>query len=125
MIIKMKDKFYTETLFKLVILSGCTLGVYNMYFFYRNHLLLNDSPDEFSMGSLVKGILYPLFCYKLLVRADEKRGKLRFMPEILTIIIFLFVFSGGFFSGYAKYLSFFTFIPLVAVNYLFQKAGKD
>jgi hypothetical protein len=56
------------------------------------------------------------------VRAGGKGSRFKYLPEVLTVVLCLFVFSGGFFSGYAKYLTFFSFLPLAAINHLFQKS---
>ena len=119
----MNNIFYTDSNIKVVLFSGLSLGLYNMYYFYKNFVLRQSEVEEFNPSSVIKGILYPLFTYSLLKQAN-KGNTYPLVPELLTLLLIVFVFSGGLFSGWAKYLTFASFVPLAAINQMFKIAKK-
>lgn len=120
-----RTKFYTEIPTKLIIFSFFSVGVYNMYFFYRIFLLNHDDSPRFIL--ITKSILYPIFCFRLLKKTSEYSGE-KLNPLIKSVLLWttliIFVYAGGLFEGHLKFLAFATFIPLLGINMQFKRANS-
>ena len=121
---KKQSNFYTEQPVRLMIFSFFSVGVYNIYYFFKN-FSKNDETSSF-LTLIGKSILYPFFCFDLLKKANISSGKDRkagFKGLLLWILLFIFVYAGGVMPGNLKYLAFATFVPLLGINHLFERAN--
>ena len=110
------DSFHIDSQLKLILMSYSTLGLYNMYYFYRNFRVYNPNNE---LQNIAKSILYPIFCFSLLSKLsthfkDKNRAKLVAMLIATTLVFF--AFSGVIFNSKMKYLAFTTFIPMIFAN---------
>jgi len=112
--------FYTVKTINLVVLSMITLGVFNMYYFYRNFIRSNE---ELSPKTIAISVLYPLFSLSLITEACLLAGNSRKYGLSTYIFCLLFVFTASLPSD-LKYISLCSFIPMLFINDLFLKANK-
>ena len=124
---KIDHAFFIESTIKVMLMSYSTLGIYNIYFFYKNFLNLQKNTHKIPPLLIIKAILYPLFCFSSLHKATQQfcnPNIATVLALIINLILILFVFSGTIFSGSLQYLSFVTFMPLTLINYLFSNSNS-
>lgn len=68
---EISNDFYIVGLFKLAILFSCTLGLYMVYWFYRNWKLQKDTTDE-DCWPIMRGVFFIFFTHELFARIDKK-----------------------------------------------------
>ena len=116
MAVNQKYNLYIENRLKIVLMSYCSMGIYNMYYFYRNFNVFNNQSE---LRNIVKSILYPIFCFSLLLKVstnfkDKKRAKT--IAISISMMLAFFSFSGVISTNEIKYLAFCTFLPMTFVN---------
>ena len=80
---KLQDRqvaYFPVTPFKLVVLSTCTLGVYVIYWFYKNWVLIR-AQEKSDIFPVMRAIFGVFFCYACYRRMDE-RGVSNGLPSM-------------------------------------------
>lgn len=107
-----------------VIFSFATLGLFNMYFYFKNFHVQSES-KEFDAVNLIKGMLYPLFSLEILKEAESSNQNYKGVSaKVIFVAQLIFVFGASVMIGPLKVIGFFTFIPLLAANRLFKSANE-
>lgn len=110
--------FFSISLKKLVIMSIFTLGIYEIYWFYRNWKFLKEK-HGFKVIPLARAIFSPIFCYSLFNTvksyATQHEIEVKYKPSTLTVCYVLLVLTNRAPSP-LDILSFLTFIPLLSVQ---------
>jgi|GEM_PF-3653549 len=104
--------------FKLAVLSIATLGIYDIYFFYKNWKALRDQ-GGLSVSPFWRAILGILFCYSL-SKEIFSRSKNLGEPSSHSaggVAVAYFILSGmGRVDGLVWLISLFSFIPLFSIQ---------
>jgi hypothetical protein len=66
-----REFFFSVSLTKLVLLSTCTFGLYEIYWFYKNWQLVKHH-EKSEISPVWRSIFGTLFCYSLLRRVQSK-----------------------------------------------------
>ena len=84
--------FFPVSLLKLAIMSLCTLGLYQVYWFYQNWKAVQRLTGE-KLNAPIRAIFYPLTCFSLFGRIREKGEKVgvevSFKAGALAIAVFV------------------------------------
>lgn len=64
------NKYFPVSRMKLAIMSVCTLGLYEIYWFYKNWCLVKER-DDIVIHPLLRAIFPVIFCYSLFSRIQE------------------------------------------------------
>ena len=62
--------FFSVSLLKLTVMSFCTLGFYELYWFYQNWKLIRDREDE-TISPFWRSFFAVLFCHKLFLNVRD------------------------------------------------------
>ncbi len=115
---KYEGYFFTAAPWKLALLSVCTLGYYDFYWFYRNWVLYKKRSSRWIMP-VMRATFYPLWAYNMFRKIEEKATecsiKFQWQSGLLALAylaIFVFLFARTPFNQ----ISTFTFVPLLIVN---------
>lgn len=117
--------FFPCSLLKLALMSLSTLGLYHIYWFYKNWQYVKDRTRE-DITPAARGIFAILFCYGLFKRIREYQetvstNKLAAGP-LATIFIFLNI--AGRLPGLLAVISFLSFVPLLVVQHTVNKINN-
>ena len=69
-ILSSSNKYFPVSGLKLAIMSVCTLGLYEIYWFYKNWCLVKER-DDIVIHPLLRVIFPVIFCYSLFSRIQE------------------------------------------------------
>jgi|GEM_PF-3521666 len=116
-------KYHVEGSLRLALLSFSTLGLYNIFFIYKNLSVNSGKPHQLEW--VIKSILYPLFVFPFL-RQAAKEALPKFSnvyAATLTFLCLFFILSemAGETIGL---LQFFTCVPILLINRLFRNANN-
>ena len=110
--------YFSVSPFKLALMSICTVGVYNLYWFYKNWIHIKNQLG-LDINPAWRTIFAPLWAYSLFDFIQDKANKgklgLSIYPGPLAVVYFLFVISARLPSAYWL-LSFLSFLPLIPAN---------
>lgn len=62
--------YFPVSLTKLVVMSFCTFGLYEIYWFYKNWSLINQREDK-NIMPVLRTFFAGIFCYSLFTRIQE------------------------------------------------------
>lgn len=62
--------FFAVSLLKLVVLSICTFGIYELYWFYKNWQLIKDREGS-TLSPALRAVFAVFFCYQCLARIGD------------------------------------------------------
>jgi len=120
----MKNIYFTCDTKTLVALSFISLGVYNIYYYYKNFELCDEKRGSDPVN-FIKAVLYPYFSYSLLKQAENNRnGTYPLSAKVIFIIQFFIVVGAVSFPGPFYLMAFLAFIPLVFANGLLKGNGN-
>ena len=124
-------QYYSVSIGKLALLSICSIGIYQLYWFYKNWVLIKEQERK-KILPVVRAIFSLIFCHQLfkriLVSAQSVGYKQKYSPWILTIayIIIPFLYK---LANPLWVFSLFSFVPLLtvqrAVNFNNSKVAPD
>ncbi len=129
-------RFFAVSILKLILMSVCTFGLYEFYWFYEHWTEVKDQTRE-NLSPFWRAIFSPLFCYSLFTRIKET-SKAEGVPSQYSsgwaAIIYIALFAAGengievgsfrvglpsltWENTYLNYIiPFLTFLPLVSVQ---------
>ena len=87
--------FFTTSTFKLSLMSICTFGIYELYWFYKNWVLIKERTGQ-SIEPFWRAFFSPLWAYSCF-KHIRKLANENNIPESLTIghlAFFYFIFQG-------------------------------
>ena len=123
--------FFAVGLWKLVVMSVCTLGLYDIYWFYKNWKCVQESFKD-NVNAPVRAVFYPIMAYWLFrrVRAHARSsGIASSLPAgILASAIFLISVVGYVLdpSGLSVLLNVLLLLPVQStVNAINRKLAPD
>jgi len=112
---------------KLVVMSICTLGLYEIYWFYRNWKFLKKEKG-LNISPFWRAWFLVLFCYSLFKNvknyANEKGVQATFSPGGLATAFIIVTFTSRL-PAPIWLISIFTFIPLLTVQATINELNKD
>ena len=110
--------FFPVSLLKLSLLSVTMLGLYQVYWFYKNWKCVQRNYGD-NVNAPIRAIFYPLVAYTLFKRVrehTEKAGLVTALPVgALAIVLFLFGMTWRLPDPY-WFIGFAGFLPLVPVQ---------
>ncbi len=127
--------YFTASTFKLIVMSVFTLGIYELYWFYKNWILIRQRTGK-SLSPFWRATFAPFWAYALFkdikTTADENRIENGILP-IAHGLAFLVLFCMGIFPKFYALILFFlsvmALIPAnraaVAVNWQLTKGFKE
>lgn len=119
--------FFTAAPFKLVLLSICSLGLYELYWFYKNwHFYRNRTGKP--IKPLWRAFFSPLWAYASFKTVNEAAVEYglpqRIHPVILAIAYFMFT-TPGLSSDIFWTVSLLAFIPILSANDLAMRVNRQ
>lgn len=112
---------------KLIIMSICTFGLYEIYWFYRNWKFLKEKKG-LNISPFWRAWFLILFCYSLFKNvknyADEKGIQTTFSPGGLAAALIVISITSRL-PAPLWLISIFTFIPLLTVQTSINKLNND
>lgn len=78
--------FFAVSLLKLGVLSICTLGLYELYWFYRNWQLIR-SREQTNITPLLRAFFAVLFCYPCFGRIGQQGVSLGITPPLAAGVL--------------------------------------
>jgi len=123
--------FFPVGLLKLALMSVVCLGLYQLYWFYRNWRLA-DRPNSTMFGGIIQALFYPVLAYFLFRRIEAERRKhgagRPLVPGLLAAALFVLTVLWRLPDPYWL-IAIFAFAPIVpvqvAVNALNEKLAPD
>lgn len=110
--------FFTTSTLKLTLMSICTFGLYDIYWFYKNWILIGERTGQ-NIKPLVRAIFAPIFTYSCF-RHVKNAAKENDIFETLSIgsLTFAYIFLGiaARFPAPYSLMSFFGFAIIILVN---------
>ncbi len=110
--------YFTASILKLVVMTVCTLGIYELYWFYKNWILIRQRTGR-SLSPLWRATFAPFWGYALFKDikkvADENEVENNVWP-ITQGLAFLFLMMMGFYPGSLSVLSVFGVLALIPAN---------
>ena len=86
----MKSKLYAVNSSKLMAISFATLGLFNIYYYYKN-FSRKAKVEEFDLVIFVKSILYPYFSYSFLVDVGSTTKRSNSFVKFVFVLQLVFV----------------------------------
>jgi hypothetical protein len=120
-------EYYSPSTLKMVLLSPTTLGLYPMYWFWRNWQAIKRETggDQWPWARALFSPIWSFFCYRELSdAASSPRRELAFAPGLLAVTYFLLNFASRL-PNAGWLLALFTFVPLLPVNSLLRRYHQD
>jgi hypothetical protein len=122
--------FFPVSVFKLLVLLFCTLGMYEYYWFYMNWKLVRDRTHE-DISPFWRSFFGIFFCYQLFDRIRKDGSELTAsrlpagpLATAWIIATMLWRLSGAYW--FVTFLAFFALVPVQAsVNAVNQIASPD
>ena len=110
--------FFTSSVLKLVLMSVCTFGIYDLYWFYKNWVLIKERTNQ-DLMPFWRAFFAPLWaygCFKHIKSiAEERKISISLPIGFLAIAYFVLQALWKLPDPYWL-LSTFSFIPIIPVN---------
>lgn len=110
--------YFPVSIPKLVVMSLCTLTIYQAYWFYMNWRLIKEQ-NQLDIRPVLRAIFSPLYCYQCFKRIDQT-AELRNRPEGVAAgslaASYILISALGFLPAPYALLSLGSFLPLVPVQ---------
>jgi hypothetical protein len=84
--------FFPASVLKLILMSLATLGLYEIYWFYKNWKCLHESFGD-NVNAPVRAVFYPLTSYTLFKRIREQAAKAQLDGQLQSGLLALTVFA--------------------------------
>lgn len=119
--------YYSPSSMKLVVLSLTTLGLYVVYWFWRNWQAIQRETGG-TQWPWARALFSPLWAYlcfrELRDAASNRRRDLAFAPGLLAVTYFLLNLAARL-PNAGWLLALFVFVPLLPVNSLLRRYHQD
>jgi len=119
--------YYSPPALKIAALSLTTLGIYPVYWFWRNWRAIKQETggDQWPWARALFSPLWAFLCFANLRDATRHhRRPLAFAPGLLAVAYFLLNFSSRLPNGLWLF-ALFSFVPLLPVNSLLRRYHHD
>ncbi|KAB7629428.1 hypothetical protein [Stenotrophomonas rhizophila] len=119
--------YYSPPTLKIAALSLTTLGIYPVYWFWRNWRAIKRETggDQWPWARALFSPLWSFLCFSdLRNAASNHRRPLAFAPGLLGVAYFLLNFSSRFPNALWLF-ALFSFVPLLPVNSLLRRYHHD
>ena len=111
--------FYPMALHKLAVMSVCTFGLYELYWFYRNWKLLRDN-GRFNVSPFWRMFFHNLFAYSLFQHVRRQAENASVSVSCNAAVLALWYVACSVFAPSLpvplSLLAWFTFVPLLQVQ---------
>ncbi len=111
--------FFPVSTAKLIVMSFCTLGIYQLYWFYKNFKIESERDRLASLiPPLFRTVLVPIFCYEIFFGVNKSAASLgiqtRFHLGLLTAAWIILWLAGRLPDPYwlVSFLSVFALVPV-------------
>ncbi len=123
-----ESNYFSVSTTKLVVMSICSLGLYDLYWFYNNWQHIKKTKEEYSdISPFWRSLFAPLWAYSCLTHIQNECKKQEFHISLYcgfsAVIYFLLQASWKLPAPYML-ISFFTFVPLLAANIATTKVNR-
>lgn len=119
--------YYSPSTLKIAALSLATLGLYPLYWFWRNWQAIKRETggSQWPWARALFSPIWSFFCFSdLRDVAQSRRRQLALAPGLLGVLFFLLNLAGRLPNG-AALISVLTFLPLLPVNSLLRRYHLD
>jgi hypothetical protein len=108
---------YAPALPKFIVMNVTTLGLYSIYWGYRNWKVMRTAERTFAWAPLC-ALFLPITLRSLLDKTENERVALSVSNKKLTglVILFFALNVASRIPGYGDVISLFAFVPLIFVN---------
>lgn len=115
-----EEPYFAVSTTKLVLMSLCTLNLYQAYWFYKNWCVIKNYTQDDGIMPLGRAIFYPLWaytCFREIRGAAYKIEKYKDLPVgYLVVAIFVFNVCPYLPKPYGVLLGALSFLPIIPVN---------
>lgn len=112
-----KAPYYCVSVFKLALLSFTTLGIYELFWFYKNWKTVKITTKR-EINPFWRAVFSPLFCYSFANTVNSTAESLPSIPRIsptpIAVSYFIFIVLHRLPDPYWL-ISFFSFLPLIPI----------
>jgi len=118
--------YYPVSLSKFIVLSLLTMGIYDIYWFYKNWRFVHDR-DNSTIMPFWRALFSPLWCAALILDL-RKHVKNKTIPIALVVFLSIVYFVLSIVSGLPNpywIVSFLAFVPLLPVVRLINASNQD
>tara|TARA_R110002072_G_scaffold156742_1_gene307269 strand:+ start:4565 stop:5863 length:1299 start_codon:yes stop_codon:yes gene_type:complete len=119
--------FFTTSSLKLALMSVCTFGIYELYWFYKNWVLIKERTGERIMP-FWRGFFAPLWAYSCFKKIKASAGENRIQESLsIGFLAFSYFILQAFFRLPDPFwlISFFSFTLLIPVNSVALKINNE
>jgi len=123
------EHYFTASTFKLIVMSICTFGFYELYWFYKNWQFISVR-DEVKMRPFWRAALTFFLSYVLFsdvkkeAQAEGKQSAESIHAGIFAIV-YIMIWLAWKLGNPFWLLSIFTFLPLLKVNQVAMELNRD
>ncbi|HET7462739.1 MAG TPA: hypothetical protein VFJ82_15905 [Longimicrobium sp.] len=125
--VEMAGEFHPLAIHKLVVMSLCTLGLYEVYWFYRNWRRVRERTGE-SMMPFWRSLFAPLWAYTLFEDVDDEALRRQIQSgwsSVMLAVAFFLMSATWRLPEPFSLISLFSFLPLIPVqNTINQMAAR-
>lgn len=108
-------RFFAVSPLKLVVLSVCTVGLYQLYWFYKNWVLIkkHSEPDIIPWGRALFGVFWCYRCFEFMREEERNLGVEPMLPAGPLAIAWIAAALAWRLPEWYSVLGFLTVLPLV------------
>jgi len=120
--------YYAPPTWKIATLSIATLGLFPLYWFWRNWQAIKreSGGTQWPWARALFSPLWSFLCFSdLRDAASNRRRELGFAPGLLGALFFLLNLAGRVPNEAVAMVSLFTFVPLLPVNSLLRRYHRE
>ena len=119
--------FFTASPLKLVVMSICTFGIYEVYWFYKNWKLIKERTGQ-KISPFWRAVFSPLWAYSCFKEIKACAGECKILESLsiglLAIAYFAISVTWRLPDPYSL-ISFFLFLPLIPANSVALKVNQQ
>ena len=118
--------FFTTSALKLALMSVCTCGIYELYWFYKNWILIKERTGE-SIMPFWRAFFAPIWAYSCFKRIKESASENRIQGTLsIGYLAFAYFIIQGLWRLPDPFwlISFFSFVFLIPANNLALKINN-
>ena len=119
--------FFPVSNVKLLVMSICTFGLYELYWFYKNWELIEERESR-NLSPFWRAFFWVFFCYSLFKIISEKAATVGLRPTFnpgLIAIAYIGLYGTYGLPGSVWLISMLTFLPLLLVQSAVNRLNKQ